>query len=140
MPARVKLDIELSDQFLGDVLTTAVESGGHAMWYWEGFSMKDCMRYHADRPNSAGGTVLDDLTVTTVKFLVDHPQESDEYIVDFLDLATGIQWLLDGTVPVNDYIKGMVYRAVAQADAGEIDADAADCIVQATAFKEVVFG
>lgn len=139
----ITLKIELPDQFVGDVMTTAVESGGYALWYWEGFNMVEINRARAnpeDNNQNIAGVVLDDLTVYRIKFTVDHPQDNDEYIVEFSDVVTGIQWILDGTVPVTSDIVGYIAQAVAEKDAGHIDAIAADCIMQAACFKELVFG
>lgn len=155
MPTSIAVKHEVSDQFLADVLTTAVESGGHALWYWEGFSALDVTRAilaHDGRSTDPvevmvggsgeheHGTTLSGLSVYRLKFVVDHPQEQDEYTIDLEDVAQGIQWLLDGTVPISDRIKDYIANAVSEADAGDIDADAADCIIQAAAFKEYVFG
>lgn len=136
MPSTITVKHEVSDQFLADVLTTAVESGGHAFWYWEGFSMLDISRAVEGPPDGA----LDNLSVYRVKFVVDHPQEQDEYIIDLEDVAKGIQWILDGTVPVAKRLVDYITSAISDEDAGDIDAEAADVIVQACAFKELVFG
>lgn len=139
---------EVRDQFLADVLTTAVESGGHALWYWEGFSMINIEREvkvdaNCDRDHH---THLDDLSVYKVEFSCDHNTQTDgepdtqgHYVVELSDIAQGIQWILDGTVPVAQRLVSMIASAVADDDA-DIDAEGADVIVQACAFGELVFG
>lgn len=148
MPREITIKHEVSDQFLADVLTTAVESGGHALWYWEGFSMIDLRRAGAD-PGAqvVADQVLDHLSVYRIEFACEHIARDDvdkngqgEYQIDLEDVAKGIQWILDGTVPVAQRLVDYIRRGVAEADTGDIDAEAADVIVQAAAFKELVFG
>jgi hypothetical protein len=149
MPTTIQVTHEVSDQFLADVLTTAVESGGHALWYWEGFSMVDVSRARSnpeDNNQNVAGVVLDDLSVYRITFAVDHIARDEvdksgqgEYAIDLEDVAKGIQWILDGTVPVTRDLVGMIASAVADNDA-DIDAIGADVIIQAACFKELVFG
>lgn len=154
MPNKINITHEVSDQFLADILTTAVESGGHALWYWEGFEMVDVTRAILARDSSSmdpvdvrvgefltehsHNTRLTGLSVYRIKFKVDHPQDGDEYTVDLEDVAKGIQWILDGTVPLNDRITGQIVMSIIDMQP-DIDAEAADCILQAACFKEYVF-
>jgi hypothetical protein len=161
MPSTIAIKHDVTDQFLADVLTTAVESGGHALWYWEGFSMIDMDRAISRIPDANTRTMVDvkvgepgseqehltrlgHLSVYRIKFACDHSAKEDsdgqgEYIIDLEDVAKGIQWILDGTVPVASRLGAMVAMAVAEGEA-DIDAEGADVIVQAAAFGELVFG
>lgn len=154
MPTTITLNHTLDDQFLSDVLTTAVESDGHALWYWEGFIIGDVERAISREPDPTTrtmvevmvgdaeeehGTILGHLSVYRVTFTVDHPQDGDDYQIDLEDVAKGIQWILDGTVPVADRLVSMIHRAVAD-EYPDIDAEGADVIMQAACFKELVFG
>jgi hypothetical protein len=47
---------------------------------------------------------------------------------------------LSGSVKIDNQIHGYVALAVAENDAGFIDSVAADCIVQAGLFDELVYG
>lgn len=154
MPNKISITHDVSDQFLADIMTTAVESGGHALWYWEGFSMTEVVRAVSSDPDADSttkvdvmvggdgehehGTSLSNLSVYRLVFKCDNPQEGDEYTVDLEDIAQGMQWILDGTVPLNDRITGMLTMAIIDRQA-DIDADGADCIIQAACFKEYVF-
>ena len=42
--------------------------------------------------------------------------------------------------PRKPYIRKYVYLAITESDAGHIDADAADCIIQAGVYGELVYG
>jgi hypothetical protein len=149
MPATINLTATVEDQFLADVLTTAVESGGHALWYWEGFSMIDFRRAsnNPEAPKAVmADVVLEPLSVWRIEFACDHiardgvdKNGQGQYQIDLEDVAKGIQWIVDGTVPVAQRLVDMVTEAVASGDC-DIDAEGADVIVQAAAFKELVFG
>ena len=131
--------VELNDQFLADVLTTAVEGG---ITYWA----------RADRVIRAGSDFrrdLDDLSVVEVVAVED--AETGELFGDVTlpVVARGFQALLSGDVQVGGEILGYLHAAVkeirrggegAQFAAGEIDASAADCIIQAGLLGEIIYG
>tara|TARA_Y100000310_G_scaffold128314_1_gene127491 strand:+ start:657 stop:1040 length:384 start_codon:yes stop_codon:yes gene_type:complete len=55
-------------------------------------------------------------------------------------IARGIRLLKTGEVKVSSDITGYIGSAEAEKDASYIDSDAADCIVQAALFGEIVYG
>ncbi len=119
----------VTDEFLMDVLTTAVESGHDSMWYWEDFCIldvdRDVAEYHP---------------VKACKFIATVNDKPERWGVTIDTVHKAIQDLLNGKGDVNDRILGYIRSAVKDHDAGDIDAEAADVIVQVAAFGEVVFG
>lgn len=129
----VTLKIELPDTFLDDVRTTATEGG---IGYWS-----ETLDYTWRYPN--GRTVLVPLDVdetldpATRTAVVDG---QTGIVVDRDVIARGVGYLLDGTVRVGTYLLDMVTAGVRQGDAGEIDSDGADVIVQAGIFGKIIYG
>lgn len=113
-------------QFLADVIIAAVEGG---TGYWAAVS---AYRW-TDGPASTRATLvlLDDVT---------GEPGSETYEVTPNTIATGIGKLRTGLVTVNRDLLGLILAASAANDAGDIDADAADVIVQAALFGEIVYG
>lgn len=127
MSFTIKISKELTDEFLSDVLITAVESGGASLFYWDGFRMMTIDR----QP---------DLSIDAIDFFADDGDgERHRYEITHEDVGNAIQAILDGTVSLG-YPKEYIVRAVSELDAGDIDATAADCIIQAACFGEVVYG
>lgn len=127
MPYEINIKLPLSDEFIGDVMTTMVESNYAAMFYWEDFQMLS-----VDRGS--------DLSVKFIRCKSsDGNGEVKEYIIDPLTVAKAIEDILAGKVSLG-YPKDYISRGVREADAGDIDATAADCIAQVVCFGEVVYG
>lgn len=134
MTNAVAVKVELSDDFLSDILITAFDGSCGGSWYWAepivgiptfGIDkaenvMNDCWRWLAVNDRESDG----------IKLLV----------VDHVRLTNGIQSIIDGSVALNAEIHSSVLSAVLESDAGYIDATAADCIVQAGMFGEVIYG
>lgn len=138
----LKPTLEIPERRLFDVLTTAVE-GGIAYWLHNG----DFKNPHISRNQ--------ELDVTSIIFegtgVIPQPQSEricfghrilDDrqfvYIVYPFDLITGAQKILD-----EDKYGPIARAAALELTKGEdmdIDADAADCLVQVAAFGEVVYG
>lgn len=126
---KVTMERDLSEQFFYDVMCVCVES--NAITYWARI-------FHVNR--------LDTLDIT--EFMIAERETSFEgvtagderWVIDSEQIAAGIQMILDGKVLVADYIRDYIVRAVTEADAGDIDSVAADCIVQAVVFEELVYG
>lgn len=141
MTRAATLTVPLPDQFLADVLTTAVEGG---ITYWV---------ERADSVERAGrdDPAFEHLSVLAVHGIVciEGHAEGQQLDVDLDTVARGISLLLGPDSPVNATIRRYVQYALddlrrggddATYAAGHIDADAADCIVQAGLFGEVAFG
>lgn len=127
MPFTIKVKVELSDEFLSDVLITAVESGYDSLFYWDGVRMMTVDRN-------------DDLSINEIDFFAcDGDGERQRFNLTHEDVGNAIQAILDGSVKLG-YPLEYIQRAVREHDAGDIDATAADCIIQAACFGEVVYG
>ena len=68
------------------------------------------------------------------------PDDEGQYRVTIEVIEKGIKALKSGEAKVNSTILGWIVEGDNENDAGNIDADAADCIVQAGLFGEVVYG
>lgn len=134
-------------EFLTDILITAVEGG---IGYW---SQADGYRWDADRwPYAERGVTLyipaSDVDATDYRLPVGHGlietwgEETPAYTVrvDLDAIAAGIGLITSGEAGVHkDYI-GDVFAASVENDSGNLDATAADLIVQAAVFGKVIFG
>jgi hypothetical protein len=129
MPSiKVNMTVEVDEQILLDTLTTAVESGGHALWYWEGFNM-----VNVDRDG--------DLNVDQITFDVDHPEDGKRYTVNMEDVREAIETILSDQRSMN--IDGSIVTSIRESVLGndfDMDALGADVVVQVAAFGEVIFG
>lgn len=129
MPYQIDLKFTLTDDFLMDVMTTMVESGGQCLWYWYDFELVDVHRREGD------------LAVMEFTYRCENPNEDGVLTgtITPLKVAKAIETVL-GQEMVNSTICEYIIRGVKDNDAGDIDADAADCIAQVIAFGEVVYG
>lgn len=120
---------EVSDQFLLDVMTNAVESG--AIDYWAAI--------HSVMRNAEF-----DITEFQVAEVEDLDEDAEWFVIDKDAVLNGITTIMTGSTEahdpfeVDDDIKMMVARAVSENDA-DIDATGCDVIVQAAMFGEVVY-
>jgi hypothetical protein len=124
MPVEIRINQTLTDEFLEDIMVTMVESGDGCIWYWG--RIKDVVR-------------REDLNVTSFEVTDDDDMISEWKTIDHGVVADAIQDLLDGTVKCG-YPLEYIRRGVMELDAGDIDSTAADCIVQAALFGELVYG
>lgn len=123
----ITIKLELTDEFLMDCMTNAVESGGHALWYWEQFRMESVNRDS-------------ELNVTDMTFMAeDQDGEVHRYTITPAKVANAIQKILSLDLIASD-IQAMIQRGVKDNDGGDIDAIAADCIAQIACFGELVYG
>lgn len=119
------------EQFLKDILITAIESGYEGVGYWA---------VHRDYDHEAG-------TVTLLDREDDNFGEEDgqdHYDITIETIATGLRRLLDGSIPFfpSGY-SGLDQLRLADrtnGEDGDYDADVADAIVQAGIFGKLVFG
>jgi len=125
-------------QFLSDIITTAIEGG---IGYWSA-----CSQYQYDwdgeTRRSVGELVEGERTRATVQELDDSSGEYTgtvhEITID--TIARGIGKIRDNEFGINSQIRKWITEGDRENDAGMIDADAADCIVQAGLFGELVYG
>lgn len=127
MPVQVTHNVTLG--FLWDVMTTAVES------HYEWFGFEKVTRRpggddeHALCVTSFSAVEVDDDDGINLSITVITPEVMRDAIVKLL--AGGL---------VHKGLTASIASAVANDDAGNIDADAADCILQVACFDEIRYG
>ena len=127
-PLSVKAEVVLREEFLSDVMITAFDANYGGCWYWS---------RPADRVDS-WADITDNPNVWRRVFIDVHDdEESVLHVVDHTILARGMQAVLDAARDGN-YLE-LAAQILAQ-EGGDIDADAADIIVQYGLFGEVVYG
>jgi hypothetical protein len=109
------------EQYLDDILTTAVEGG---IGYW---SVGRKYVWSDDGPAS-------------VEIKQDDEDDDTWHLVDRSAIRKGIAMVLSGEAKVHESYAQTLRRAERELDAGEIDGELADIIVQAAILGEVVYG
>lgn len=127
------IDINLSDQFCADVMCTALEGG---IGYW-------CV---ADKIKRAPRSALFDYVSFEAcdaeaegDFNPDITAAFQPTLVTYDTIRDGIQRILNGSVKIRSDLREQVLGNVLDED-DVMDADAADCVVQAGLFNEVRYG
>lgn len=117
-------------EFLGDVIICIAEDYGYNSW--RQVSAYDWSDEHPET-NTA--------TVHELADLEDEPDIS-VHKVTIETVATGISRIMapDNHLGLNNAIRRAVFNATVDNDAGEIDAEVADCILQAGIFDEYRYG
>lgn len=145
MPIQIRVTRELDDEFIGDVLVTAFDGSYGGCWEtWAEPMHEKTEQWPHDRmltlDEDENWTAVhircsdtDGLTATEIGLV------TDGIVVNAEAIRVGIQRILDDNI-VNSEIRDYVVRAVLEHDAGDIDATAADCIVQAGVFGRVIWG
>jgi len=143
MGITINMKRELDDEFVSNVLITAFDGSYGGCWYWADLYRDGTEpAFRVTEPDTWTGVRIalgDQVEETTGEDVLDSLMEAGVW-VDADTIRVGIQRLLDGDVKVNDYILEYLTRAVAEADAGDVDSDVADCIVQAGVFGKLIFG
>lgn len=122
----VSIQRQLSEEFMSDVLTTAIE-GGSNYWLKEPEAVqKALVKRQRSGPVSISFTWMD-------------AEEPQEKTVDLAALAGAVQRVVSEGL-MRDDLRDSVLHAVASGDAGSIDADGADALLQIAAFGEIVYG
>jgi len=124
--AEVKAEITVPDAVAYDVLVTAIEGGIN---YWAEL-VEDIARGKDENGNSTYGTVQ----------IADAENEDEAHILTIATIKTGIQRILSAPRKCRADIAQDVLIACLDCDAGQIDADGADAIVQMGLFNEIVYG
>lgn len=129
----ITVTMNLQDHFLGDILVTAFDGNYGGCWYWAKPGNDNWLETNGDK---------DILNVVWQRVCIkEHePSELHEGQVAYVDhetLAKGIRRILSGEAGIEvDALHG----AVVEDDAGQIDSDLADCIVQEGLFEQQVYG
>lgn len=139
-------NFELSDEFLSFVLETAVDG---ACSYWadveaessddegEGRRVTDFDRsdFDEDEEEESEG---DAVHYTSASFLVSK-DPAQGGTLDLEGIADAIERIASNEVEVPPEIRETIIDAVREDDFSEIDAEAADCIVQVGLFDEIAY-
>jgi hypothetical protein len=118
----INLTLNVEDQVLTDTMVTAVESGMTCVHYWTMVT-----------------NVVRDEAYNVQSFNV--VKEGRTIPIDRAAILRGMKVVLEGNTRfVGAQIREWVLEAIVTNDAGSIDADAADVIVQCAVFGEVEYG
>lgn len=149
----VQLNKELPDEFFSDILITAFDGSYGASWEWfEPVTGTD--KFWLKKSGNPEHDCTDDLWLSAhVRLKRDYETGTplfdtrEGFVIDHEAIAGGISRILHNNFlnarpgeGVGGEIKGYILRGVQDADSGDIDATAADCIVQCAAFGKVIFG
>lgn len=122
--------------FLRDIITTAVEGG---IGYWS-----QCSHYQwVDRDGTVRvpvGRRLPELLAKGAFAVVYAEGGEDPLTIDVETVARGLKLICEGGCDLNDRIRNAIRVANHESDAGMLDADDADVIVQAGLLGEIVYG
>jgi hypothetical protein len=126
----ITIQVEVSDGFLSDVMVVMIETP-MTLWSWDNVSVVNIDR----QP---------DLSITSFIIECDDPnvERSARFTMDADRVVEGIVKILDNDseISIDPTIRNYIVRGVMDNDAGEIDAIAADCIMQAAFFNALVYG
>jgi hypothetical protein len=140
---------ELSDEFLSEVLETAAE-GGCA--YWADVSADSTG--NAEGPDGVRDFDVSDYVEEDGEVHGDESEDAPFYraasfivsqdpaqggTLDLQGIADAIERIASGEVEVAPAIRAIIVAAVENDEAADIDAEAADCIVQIGLFDEIVY-
>lgn len=144
MSIKVKIERELDEEFVGDVLITAFDGLYGACWYWAQSKRRPDGSPAADIVRHPGGETWGSV----------HIAVRDDFLplgIPAVDAGNDIGWTINGSVvqtgmqrildywSKENYIRTYILNAVADADAGCIDAEAADAIIQEGLLGKIVF-
>lgn len=125
MTINITMQRTLDDDFVSSVLITAFDGSYGACWYW--------CEHHSTKVKG------EDWIAVSIKHEVPSGAVINE-MVNAEVVRKGIQKVLDDNDFCAPYIREYIVNAVAESEAGHIDAEAADVIVQAGLFDELVYG
>lgn len=118
--------------FLASVIVTGVESGYHGIGYWA-----ECRKYRWEWSDE-GKRLLGN---ASVEIRSTGGETGAEWRPVTLDtVRKGLAHIRNGETNVNKRLSGLIMVAERDSDAGDIDSEAADCIIQAGLFGQIVYG
>jgi hypothetical protein len=113
----IRIELTIPYEFLCDIKTTALEGGIN---YWA-----KILSYSKD----------------SKEYLIQDLESSDRWYINNEVIFNGINRILvNPEFQIASRIKQYILNGVMEKDSGHIDAEAADCIVQAGLFNEIIFG
>jgi hypothetical protein len=152
---KVRVDLDVTDSLCSDILCTAIEGG---TGYWA--VLDDINRAPVVKGvgETGDGTIrFDEATTEEVEWPwvyvcalfcdTEHDEEDEEsepqfepQVVTYDVIRKGIAAILSPGADIGSRLRGYIFAGVIGNDGGEIDADAADAIVQFGMFGKLVFG
>ena len=128
----VSLALPVTPQMVDSILCGVIESGLDEWFSWSGITQYP----DPELPNipcyqSAMCTEWDGDEGETI---------GEPKLIDGPALAEAIQKILSGQIQLSTKMTGYIASAIREDDPGQIDADAADCIVQVAMFNELRYG
>lgn len=125
---KIDVNLEVSEEHLSDVLITAFDGSVGGSWYWAA-------------PGDPDWLTTDDEGRWTGVLVVDREDpDDDEWVVNWATVVSGMERIVSGEVGIRRDLRQQVVNSVTDPENFDIDADAADCIVQAGLFNELVYG
>jgi hypothetical protein len=112
---QVTIQMDISDEFIGDVIDTA----GYGIGYWVETAVWD----------EDGKT-----------YTITEQETADEFVITYRRIAKSIEELIAGKSNVRDSIIDNLRKAVTEDDGSYVDADVADVVIQYAIFGEMVYG
>lgn len=134
-PTAVTLTFPVSDRLCADIMCAALEGG---IGYWSEASK---IVQTTTLPESDGSVMAN--IPDYVSCVLTPAEDEDEFepqALDYPAIRRGIRRILTGEVGIRSDLRDAVHSGVTHDDGGAIDADAADCIVQAAVFGELRYG
>ena len=124
---KVAIGSTVTPEFLWGVFVTALEGG---IGYWS-----QCLTY---KQSLEGGGPLDADHDGFHAVIRDY--EGEKRTINSDVIHKGIQLLLTGEAKINGDLLGSLVAGVVKNDGGFVDAEVADCVVQAGLFEQIVYG
>lgn len=129
MPARTAE----REEFLGDIVIGVFEDFGYAGW-------RQVLTYHSGGQNMLPNGYILDIEEAPEHRRTWNTDDKDVHQVTIAVIAKGIGKILEDGFGINSKLKAAIKEANTENDAGMIDAELADIIVQAGLFGEIVYG
>lgn len=126
----VSFDIDIYEDFVSDIIIGALDNPYGGSRYWvDNVKVK----------SNGAKDILDEVffSATFDDSYADHPTH---YFVDADKIVKAIQTILSNTLTISSSIYDMLAKAVRENDAGYIDADVADVVLQVAVLGEIVYG
>lgn len=113
------LDLEVT----GEVIENIIEQAGFGIGYW-----------------ALAALVTADQKYIVTEYGPEHGGEGREFTLKHRDLAAALTGIVSGKYThITSYLVNAARAALFEKDAGEIDSDLADVIVQCACFQDVIF-
>lgn len=120
----VSMRVDIDHDFLSSILITAFDGNYGGSWYWATPAMDDWLK------------ISDDGSEWLSVYITEREDSSgNQWMVTQGGILYALQYMLD-----NGKMDSDTLTAIREGDAGYIDADQADAIVQYCVFGELVYG